>query len=183
MKIVLAGLLVFVGSAAQASGFRSAIVSEDGARITMYSGGRAEYAPRTHPDQNGFGEPKISANRKVVGWTVLVANCCTSYPLPRALVLYQHGKPARILTPTFSIWEWYFLPDGRSVAYMESLPHGLVPTFYQLARISDGKTVASFECWPGGMEGGPPEPTHKPEGGIPGWVQAFKPDDCRAAPK
>jgi hypothetical protein len=181
MKAALFIGLILIGGTASAGRFLSAVVSENGSTLTISSGTTTEKAPKTRVDQDGFGVPKISTDGRSVGWTVLIANCCTSYPLPRALVIYQQGKAPRTFDATFSIWHWHFLRGGTAIAYAESLPHGLVPTFYQLVRIRDGKTLSGFQCWPGGMEGGPVEATHKPEGKIPSWVQAFPPDDCRPA--
>jgi len=182
MRAPLLLSLALVCSAAHAGVFQPPVVSEDSSELLLFTADTGVSAPETHEDQDGFEDPQVSPDGQSVGWIALVASCCTSYPLPRAIVIYRDGEVVQKFDADQSIWEWRFAQGGEAVAYAESVPHGLVPTYYHLKRISDGKTLSSFECYPGGMEGGPLDATYEPEGDIPEWVKAFRPDACRRSP-
>src|SRR5205085_3380860 len=54
--------------------------------------------------QVGCDELLITPDKKTVGWSVYVENCCTSYPIPVAVVLYKNGNKTVISTPQ-TIWK------------------------------------------------------------------------------
>lgn len=127
-------------------------------------------APFTETDQASFGSVRISPTGDSVGWLALVTNCCTSYPLPLALVIFRDGKVAYQFREDSAIWRWTYLAHGTQVAYQWSLPHGFIPTYYTLRSLRTGVVLDRFVC-------GINESTHeyiKPAH-IPDWVRAVEP--------
>jgi hypothetical protein len=43
-------------------------------------------------EAEGFDSIQISGDRRHVGWLEEWPNCCTSYPIPRKLVIYSNGR-------------------------------------------------------------------------------------------
>ncbi len=136
--------------------------------ITTISG--TVEAPFTEANQESFGRARISSDGKTIGWLAEVANCCTSYPLPLALVIFRDGKVIYRFREATAIWRWTFLARGTQVAYQWTFPHGFVPTYYTLRSLETGSVLNKFVCRIN-------ESTHeyiKPER-IPDWVRAVRP--------
>ena len=134
-------------------------------------------APRNEPDQQGFDEAHVSPDGHTVGWLVLEANCCTSYPLPTELVLFRDGHIVQRLTGRTVIWAWAFSPDGKAVAWRERTAHGASSILYSLRRVSDGHLLAEFDC---DLKEGTPageEPGYVYDGKVPAWVWPIA-DEC-----
>jgi hypothetical protein len=93
--------------------------------------------------QTGFDSPQISPDRKIVGWLSLYPNCCTSYDIPRELVLYGESRVLlRLQGNEQSIFRWKFSTDSERVAFCQGPLHFSDYRHYELRRISDGKLIA-----------------------------------------
>lgn len=171
-------LSIALCSLAHAGPYKSVVTAPDMATLTIQSTHGDMVAPHTLQDQRGFGEPRIAPDGAAVGWLALVDTCCTSYPLPMALVLFKQGKVFRTITEAQPIFAWQFARKGTAVAYMQTYPHGLVPYAYKLRRISDGKLLQQFTCTP--VNDMPDtEPTYQNSGPVPAWVWSLAADaDC-----
>ena len=151
--------------------YQSTLLAKDQQSLTIKGGGKNMLAPMTEAEQQGFSQVQLSSDGKKVGWLALTRNCCTSYPLPTALLIFSHGKVVQRFTLAPPIWQWQFMPDNKTVAYQQAYPHGLSPIVYTLARIADGKPLATFSCLPDETKTGPDAPYYKMSGPIPGWVK------------
>src|ERR1051326_8813772 len=77
-------------SGAMAQTITRATISEDGrARVTFENGVEQTIPPEKK--QVRVDEIAIADGGSVVGWTILVKNCCTSYPIPMSIVAYRTG--------------------------------------------------------------------------------------------
>jgi hypothetical protein len=150
MKIFLATIAAIAFSSASFGTVSSFNLTEDESSLSIkLSDGATIVAPKTNAEQVAFGNVKVSPKGQYIGWTVAFSNCCTSYPLPRSLVIHDGTRVVRIIEPEdFSIFTWSFSRDGRSFVYKRELPHGSSPRFYHWIRIQDGKTLGEFECLP-----------------------------------
>jgi hypothetical protein len=69
---------------------------KDGALEIVTAAGRV-IVPSPEPErefigkQVGFDAIQVAADQRAVGWVALFPNCCTSYPIPLALVVYSNG--------------------------------------------------------------------------------------------
>ncbi|HEY9024861.1 MAG TPA: hypothetical protein VIP05_11220 [Burkholderiaceae bacterium] len=128
--------------------------------------GRHLQAPRTEPGQEGFEQVRVSPDGRTVGWVARMPNCCTSYPVPLVLVLFRDGRVIRRFDEAPPIWHWAFSHDGREVVTQQAVTHG--PEYFHFARrrISDGRTLAEFDC-------NQDEPVHAPR---PAWSRVVDVD-------
>ena len=126
----------------------AARVSEDHARLDIETNhGVRITAPYTMGEQVGFDNVQISPDGRLVGWTVLTPNCCTSYPLPDELVIHDGVRIVRVVGPaTPPIFAWAFAADGEHLVVRQEFAHGDGPRTLHLLRLSDGVERASFEC-------------------------------------
>jgi hypothetical protein len=122
--------------------------------ITAADGG-VEQPTRDHDSalggaQTGFSDPKISADGKIVGWLSLYPNCCTSYDIPRELVLYRDSLVfLRLRGNDQSIFSWSFSNDGSAVAYCQGPLHFSDDRHYELRRIPSGELIEEAEAGDG----------------------------------
>jgi hypothetical protein len=150
--LALACTLVFSADCL-AVAYRSVTISEDNQHLTISSENGDVDAPRTRPDQEGFSDARISPNGRSVGWLVLAPGCCTSYPLPMSLIVFRDGKIVRIFDDGEPpIFGWIFQDGDKAIAYRQSTAHGAKVIWYKLKRVSDGKTIAEFDCDPNGPD-------------------------------
>jgi hypothetical protein len=92
-----------------------------------------------------FDDVAISPDRRVVGWLALYANCCTSYPIPLALVLYSNGK-TRVLTGRgLPVWQWRFLANGTRVAFEQETVHGGIGVHFELRDVVTGRLIDEYD--------------------------------------
>jgi hypothetical protein len=170
MKSLAALLVTLLWVAPSLAGeYQSATVAQDMSFVAIATQSGEIHAPRTLDDQQGFSDALVSPNGSLVGWLALVGNCCTSYPLPMALVIFRHGQVIRTISEKQPIFHWSFVRQGTAVAYQQTFPHGLVPYFYKLRRISDGKLLEEFDCRPKETEVGTPA-EYENDGPVPPWV-------------
>lgn len=163
-------VLLLVATPALADHYRATTLAPDHSTLMLHTEHGELAAPRNEPDQQGFDDPHIAPDGHTVGWLVLEANCCTSYPLPTELVLFREGRILRRFTGDTVIWAWAFSPDGQAVAWRERTAHGASSIVYHLRRIADGQELAQFAC-----DLKPDAPADEPpgyvySGKVPAWV-------------
>jgi hypothetical protein len=113
-------------------------------RIAVAGGG--ERLPKKLHGQAGFDSAAVSIDGSRVGWLALYPNCCTSYPVALALVLYRNGGIRRVFTGNglaFSIW--HFAANGRQVAFEQETVHGHRGVHYELRDIASGRLLGHYE--------------------------------------
>jgi hypothetical protein len=139
-------LLPLLLLAVAAQTYSAAVLSTDEQTLTLVTPNGRARAPKTQPDQVGFTSAQLSADHQLAGWLTLVPNCCTSYPIPSTLVIVRNGKVVQQFREELPIFRWAFSAGSTAVAYQGSTVHGCAAIFYKLRRISDGKTLGTFEC-------------------------------------
>lgn len=169
MKTILAVTMALACSSACYGAVASFTLSGDGTMLSVQRSDRTQFvAPRTDLRQVALGNVKLSANGRYIGWSVGFPNCCTSYPIPRALVIHDGLRIVRIIhAETLSIFDWRFSSDGSDVLYREELLHGISTYLYRWIRIQGGKVMGKFDCFPyerGGLANNRVRP--------PKWAQA-----------
>lgn len=177
MRAAWFAVLLLIAAPALADHFRGVTLAADGVTLVLHTDRGDIAAPRNEPDQQGFAEPHVSPDGRVVGWLVLEAPCCASYPLPTELVLFRNGHIVRRFAGHTVIWGWAFSPDGKAVAWRERTAHGTSSILYSLRRISDGHVLAGFACV---LKQGTPAgqaPAYVHDGKVPPWVWPIA-DEC-----
>ena len=141
---VLALLLIPV--AVLAASFETAVLAGDGTALVLTSSDGARFdAPRL-PEQVAFDQPRVSPNGRYVGWLASFPNCCTSYPVPLALVVIDASRHLHTFDGSkLAISSWCFLPSSAAVAYAQGVLHGSDARLFELRSISDGRLVARYE--------------------------------------
>lgn len=93
--------------------------------------------------QTSFDLPVISSDSFVVGVQKRFPNCCTSYDVPKQLLIYRNRK-AHIFKSNMCIFRWSFIDNGSRVVFEENPTHGDVCCQpYTLANTKTGRILAS----------------------------------------
>jgi hypothetical protein len=92
-----------------------------------------------------FSQPAISPDRRLAGWLLEYGNCCTSYPIPLVLVIYQAGQEVRRIEDGLMMYEWYFWADGREAVYHADTVHGNFNPHAVRIDIATGNELARFD--------------------------------------
>lgn len=92
-----------------------------------------------------FGTPVLAKNKRTAGWTVEYENCCTSYPVPTVLLVYQDEKHIQKIADGQMIWNWIFWQNGEEVAVQTGPTHGDQCTF-RLYDVKSAKTLSEESC-------------------------------------
>lgn len=106
---------------------------------------RREIVPKKEPEQVGFDLPQISPDDHAVGWLEMYPNCCTSYPIPLALVIYAHGKLRKYRGSGLPVWQWRFEAQGKQVAFEQETVHGGMGVHYELHDVKTGRLLAKYD--------------------------------------
>jgi hypothetical protein len=94
--------------------------------------------------QVGFDKVAISRDRRTIGWLAEYPNCCTSYPIPLALVLYSNGRTRTLTGIGLPIWQWCFEADGKHVAFEQETVHGGIGIHYELRDVATGRLIEEY---------------------------------------
>ncbi len=130
-------------------------------QVVVQSGGKTRSIAKD-PEQVSARSLAISPDRQSVAWLAEMPNCCTSYPVPLALVLYRPGqKLIRLGGNGLAIWGWAFRQAGAQVAFYTGTVHGDYPPNYQLHDARSGRLV---DTWVG-----------REERLAPAWAKGLKP--------
>lgn len=95
--------------------------------------------------QVGVRSPTITEDGGEGGWLILSDFCCTSYPIPLALIVYRPGKPPRRFESGRAIERWHFVAQGKQVAFSTDFLHGNSAPEYELRDVETGRVVATWE--------------------------------------
>lgn len=147
MKLPIAVFaLLLVPLAALAASFKTAVLASDGTGLVLTSSDGARFdAPRL-PDQVAFDQPNVSPDGHYVGWLASFPNCCTSYPVPLALVVIDASKHVHTFEGSqLAISSWCFLPSSTAVAYAQGVLHGSDARLFELRSIADGRLISRYE--------------------------------------
>jgi hypothetical protein len=171
--IALMPLLVSIAAHASAQErYVSATVDKDGA-LRIVTATAKVIVPDAEPErefvgkQVGYDNIQISADGQAVGWVALFPNCCTSYPIPLALVIFSSGVKRSYAGVGLPVWRWAFQADGKRVAFEQETVHGGLGIHYELRDVESGGLVASYEPEVG------PDNQPLPNQHVPMWVEQF----------
>jgi hypothetical protein len=168
MKALLSVILM-LATLAHAGQYSGASLSADGSRLTIKSTRGNLVAPKTEAAQQGYSQPRVASDGRAVGWLALSPSCCTSYPLPLALVVMDaRRKPVRF-EESPPIWAWKFELGNSAVAYRQRTTHGTSMITYKLVRIRDREVLEQYECFS--------EDASSPAAEVPGWVWSIA-EEC-----
>ncbi|MDP3856166.1 MAG: hypothetical protein Q8Q73_00240 [Stagnimonas sp.] len=111
--------------------------------------------------QAAVGDAALTPDRRTAGWLVYYDFCCTSYPIPRELVLYRDGKIIwRFGADGLPIFAWRFADQGASVEIHRDTLHGNFSPQYERLHVASGRVLKHFD--------GNASPT------APAWVRKFE---------
>lgn len=141
-----AAFVLLVSVAASAGEFKAAHLSADNTTLELTTAHAATVSAPSLPDQVEFGSPQISPDQSHVGWLALEANCCTSYAVPMTLVVMdEHHHTREFVGNGLPIFDWCFLPDSKSVAYMQTVLHGTNFKHFEHRSLDDGRLLAVYD--------------------------------------
>jgi hypothetical protein len=168
----LAGFALTAALASAQERYVAASVDKSGAlRIETAAG--LVVVPEREPErefigkQVGYDDIQISTNGLAVGWLALYPNCCTSYPIPLALVVYSNGNKRSYTGTGLPVWKWRFMAAGTQIAFRQETVHGGLGVNYELRNVLNGELVARYSPEVG--------PDNQPLAGqqLPEWVAAL----------
>jgi hypothetical protein len=131
---------MFIVDVAAAQTISRAFVGEDGKVQVIFANGAVKIMV-AETQQVGCDNVAVAEDKRSVGWSVLVENCCTSYPIATSVVVYRDGKK-KIIAPGQMIWKWRFVPKER-VAVLSGPVHGWASAA-NLYSIRTGKIHSSW---------------------------------------
>ena len=154
-RICVLALLVSSATTHAAERYREAVVDNTGVlKIITEDGRRLMAEPEPDMDSGpaaGLYQIRIAPNRHAVGWLVKYPNCCTSYPIPMALVVYSDGVRRAYRGSGLPIWDWRFQTGGNQVAFRQETTHGGTGNRFQLHDVRSGELIDAFD-WPVGPD-------------------------------
>ncbi len=127
-------------------------IDQDGHRLTIMTSDGRRIVPSPEKDQVGFEKVAISKDGESVGWLALFGNCCTSYPIPRKLIVMRRGASHAFAGIELPVWRWTFLDEGGQVAFQQETVHGGLGAHYELRDVTTGRLIG--ECTPGASREG-----------------------------
>jgi hypothetical protein len=173
LLVVLAGLIPL--STFAQSPFASFALTDGGARLEIRDRSGASWLAPKRGEQVGFQSPKIAPGGRYAGWLALSSFCCTSYPIPLALIVLDTRGQIHEFQGQQATFGWCFERDGAAVAYKRALLHGATPEWYELRRIQDGALLGSFEVSLEVSTGAAPMPK------VPEWATCAAKDAAGAS--
>lgn len=84
-------VFLILARSSHSQALKSAHCGQDGTLQLAYDDGTTRQQPK-EPLQVGCDSVVIAADNSTVGWSVLVENCCTSYPIASSVVILSHGR-------------------------------------------------------------------------------------------
>jgi hypothetical protein len=125
--------------------YQAASVTPDTTLRIVTEQGRS-IAIRPDTGQVGFDRPAVAPNHRAVGWLALYPNeCCTTYPIALALVIYANGRPQSFTGNGLSFARWRFEADGAQVSFRQETVHGGMGIYYELHDVATGKLLAAYD--------------------------------------
>ena len=133
----------------------SASVRTDGKVSVLYSKHPLKEIP-AEEGQVGCENVRIALDRRTVAWSVLIENCCTSYPVPVEIVVYRDSKKI-LISPGQMVWEWRFIGRGERIAVLSGPVHGWANS----ASLYASRTGKRLQSWDG-------------NGASPAWARGWQ---------
>jgi hypothetical protein len=93
-------------------------------------------------NQEGISDVEVAADKRTIGWTAMVDNCCTSYSVPLSVAIYQSGKKVLHIQQGQMVWYWTFLNGGERVSIVWGPTHGPEVGDYQLYDAKTGRMIS-----------------------------------------
>jgi hypothetical protein len=151
-------------------------LSEDGAGVIRRHDGSTLPVPvfRYQVQVEGTG---VSEDGRRVGWLVDMPNCCTSYEVPKILVIFKNGNVERIFDEGQCIFDWAFVRKGAAVAYYTSVLHGSDFKSFFLRDIRTGALLATYDYPESGYDQDPDPARSAAIAAAPAWVRAISSSD------
>jgi hypothetical protein len=109
----------------------------------------------------GFGNYKITRDEQFLIIEVLYDNCCTSYPVARALLVFKIGKSYHLIDVPQMLWAWEVV-DQENIALEYGPTHGNC-SGDQLVDLRNGRIIGSVFC-----------DQEKQYSNIPFWAQILR---------
>lgn len=130
--------------------FVSAALVDEGAQLLIQDQeGGTWLAPRRR-EQVNFADPKLSLERRLIGWLAESPNCCTSYPIPLELVVIDERRRVTAFAGPQAIFNWCFAQGSTAVVYKQAAVHGPSQQTFEMRRVADGKLLRRFRLpWQG----------------------------------
>jgi len=119
----------------------------------VYTDGKELQAPKEE-DQVSCESFAVAEDKRTAGWLVDYQNSSTTYAIPMTLVIYRSGNIIRRISNEFVIGRWYFLDNGKQVAFYTNTVHGDRAPYYELRDIQTDKAI---EKWQGQLTERSPE--------------------------
>ena len=113
--LVLA-ITLFIAHAASGQTVARAYADNDGKAHVAFANG-VDKIIKPEPEQVGCADVSVADDGRTVGWSVLVQNCCTSYPISTSIVVYKDGHQ-HVITTRQMIWKWRFIEGGSQIAVL-----------------------------------------------------------------
>jgi hypothetical protein len=152
---IVAVVWLFLVHAAVGQLVSRAFIAADGKVHLSYANHNAKVIP-PEPQQITCEGVSVAEDQRTIGWLVLVDNCCTSYPIPTAVVLYRDDKKTVISTGQM-IYEWHFVDRGQRIAVLSGPVHGRAAT----AGLYNARSGRLLAAWDG-------------KGAAPDWAEGWK---------
>ncbi len=115
-------LLCTVPCAIRAQTVTRAYCTDDGTLQMVFEDGTTKPQPK-EPLQVGCDNATVGDDRRTVGWSVLVVNCCTSYPIANSVAVLSHGQK-RVFSTDQMVWRWRFDGGAKRLALLSGPVHG-----------------------------------------------------------
>jgi len=146
MKTWPAALVLALAARGACAGYLAAELSADETHLVITQDDGSRLSAPMFGAQVGFAQPRISSDRRHVGWLALYPNCCTSYPIPLRLVVLDSSRGLHTFEGIkIAIFKWCFLPQSTSVAYMQTFVHGSNFEHFERRAIASGDLQAEYE--------------------------------------
>ena len=149
MKLAALACLTTLTLFATALEYRSVSVDQAG-QLHVVPGTGKEILPAKLPHQVAFDSPRISPDRRTVGWLVLYSHSNNpGAQFAGKLVLYRAGRVLHRISTEQTFWDWQFQDGGKRVAYSTGPTHGGAAECV-LRDVDSGRVVARFSVRSGG---------------------------------
>jgi hypothetical protein len=119
-------------------------VDASGSVHVVETGGHDKAVPK-EKDQVGSSAVKIADDKKTVAWLAEYDNCCTSYPIPLALVVYRNGRVLQRLGDGLMIYDWRFWASGEQIAFCSGTVHGDSGGHCELHDVRSGRILQTID--------------------------------------
>jgi hypothetical protein len=160
-----------VHSSAQERYVRTSVDKNGSLQIVAAAGRVIVLAPEPEIEfmgkQVGIDHIRIAPDQLAVGWLALFPNCCTSYPIPLAMVVYSGGIERSYHGNGLPIWKWRFTAGGNRVAFRQETVHGGLGVHYELRDVRNGDLIAEYTPEVG------PDNHPLPSQRVPVWVASL----------